>query len=348
MKLTRSYKLALYPNKNKAETMRYTANRYGLYLQSATTQLFYNQHLKYFSTVGLGNLVSYAQKEARGIIKALQESEKITNHKVQPPILKQISCPGIIHTTNATTSFDYWISVSNLFTKGNIRQIPAKSHKSLNKKLRNGWVLSKHCKVVLIKNRWYVYVYVSKEKPKAIKQSSLLGIDVGIRHSVARSDNYLGKSLNNIIKEETQSRSERQRQKHSRKATKTKIKQQLDIEVNRALARCRAYSQSLVVEHPKVLANLRNGKLHGWARSYFSRRATIKAEEEGVWITYVNPAYTSITCFNCGNIDKKSRVKEWFSCSCCGYIDHSDLNASRNIALKGQGKIVKSNKSLVK
>ena len=91
-----------------------------------------------------------------------------------------------------------------------------------------------------------------------------------------------------------------------------------------------------------LLANLKLRKLNRWARSYFANRIIIRAQEEGIHVILVNPAYTSITCSNCNHTDKQSRVnRDTFKCVKCGYILHADINASINIALKGQEKVNK-------
>ena len=53
-------------------------------------------------------------------------------------------------------------------------------------------------------------------------------------------------------------------------------------------------------------------------------------------LVYVDPAYTSQTCADCGHIDKKNRVNQaLFVCRSCGVVAHADRNASRNIAARG-------------
>jgi transposase len=47
-------------------------------------------------------------------------------------------------------------------------------------------------------------------------------------------------------------------------------------------------------------------------------------------VEFVEPAYTSQTCNACGGLGK--RVKHRFTCP-CGNLAHSDVNASRNIAM---------------
>lgn len=340
MHLTRSYQLQISPNFHKLEDLRYNASRYSLYLQHFVTQLYYISK-KFLSTKGMGILANQAQKEAMGIISAERETTKTREgNKSNCPQIKYDSCPAKIEESNST-SYDYWIRLVSQWK--NKILIPAKSHRKLNDKLRTGWFLSAHCKFFKAKNdKWYVRVFVTKEVQKLEPKIKTLGVDVGITHGVCRSDNYKGKLLYNIIKEEKISQAERSRQKHKKKDFKTVLKQQLDIEVNRTLARCKRYSLNLAVENPKILANLKLRKLNRWARSYFANRAITKAPELGVYVAKVNPAYTSIQCNRCKHIDKQSRVdRDTFKCVKCGYTEHADVNASINIALKGQEKVNK-------
>ena len=347
-KITRSYKLRIYSNFYKIEDVRYSSNRYKLFLQNFTNKLYYNSHIKHFSTAGMGGLANKAQHHAIGIIKAEREALKEReNKKTSCPEIKFEIVPGNI-SKNKNTSFDYWVNVVSQWK--NIVKIPAKSHSKLNDKLKAGWVLSEHCEVFKAKDeKWYVRVFVTKEVNFPEIKCQFLGVDVGIKHASTRSDNYLGPNLSKIIKEEKEKQKSRQKNKHKKKQFKTKIKQLLDKEVNRFLRRSKKLGTNAVVEHPKALSNLRSGKLQGWARSYFANRLADRALEEGIYVTYVNPAYTSITCSSCGKIDKESRVNQSkFICSSCKSEFNADINAAKNIALKGQERVKYLNNLLVK
>jgi len=339
-KITRSYKLRIYPNFQKSEDIRYSANRYSLFLQNFTNKLYFNSHIRHFSTKGMGSLANKAQHQAKGIIKAERESLKEReNKKTSCPEIKFEIVPGNI-SKNKNTSFDYWVTVISQWK--NIVRIPAKSHSKLNGKLRNGWELSDYCEVYKNKKdeKWYVRVFVTKEVNFPEIKENFLGADVGINHASTRSDNYLGPNLSKIIKEEKEKQKSRQKNKHKKKEFKTKVKQLLDKEVNRFLGRSEKLGANAVVENPKALSNLCSGKLQGWARSYFANRLTYRAEENGVNVIYVNPSYTSITCSKCGKIDKESRVNQSkFICSSCGSEFNADINAAKNIARKGQERV---------
>jgi transposase len=53
-------------------------------------------------------------------------------------------------------------------------------------------------------------------------------------------------------------------------------------------------------------------------------------------VVYVDPAYTSQMCSQCGHIAKKNRPDQaTFCCTSCGFAEHADVNAARNIAARG-------------
>ncbi|MFE4966546.1 zinc ribbon domain-containing protein, partial [Streptomyces sp. NPDC056660] len=57
-----------------------------------------------------------------------------------------------------------------------------------------------------------------------------------------------------------------------------------------------------------------------------------KARRAGVPVMYVDPAFTSRTCAECGHIDKANRLSQArFVCRSCGFVDHADRNSSRNV-----------------
>ena len=56
----------------------------------------------------------------------------------------------------------------------------------------------------------------------------------------------------------------------------------------------------------------------------------------GIPVEYVNPEYTSQTCFLCKHTEKENRVSQSeFLCKKCGNKDTADVNASKNIAYQG-------------
>jgi hypothetical protein len=337
----RSYKLRLYGNTSKADTARYTYESHKRYVQQWAGMLFFNGN-KPVSTEGLGMLANQAQHKARGIVRSLRASAKETGTKTNIPEIRSVGCPATICARKCAKSFDYWVSVANQWTKCKKVSLPCKSHKALNRKLRNGWSLGATAELAYSKNGVpHVRVFVEKQVARAKPGAKMLGVDVGYKNAVSRSDGYQSFRMDKVVRRVRQADAERRRQaalrgvKFSKKSVKTSVKQLLDIEAHRTLARCERGRLSLAVEYPRTLANLGGHGLQGWAQSYFANRCIQLGEEISVWVHQVNPAYTSQDCSSCNHRDKRSRCGRRFECTRCGYAANADINAAINIAAKG-------------
>lgn len=71
----------------------------------------------------------------------------------------------------------------------------------------------------------------------------------------------------------------------------------------------------------------------GWGE--FARQMEYKLEWRGGRLVLVNPRNTSRMCHHCGHTDEKNRKGEKFLCLSCGYEDHADVNAAKNILAAG-------------
>ena len=61
-----------------------------------------------------------------------------------------------------------------------------------------------------------------------------------------------------------------------------------------------------------------------------------KAMHNGKVFTKIEPQYTSKACSKCGTIKENSPLKDRvFICDNCGYVEHRDVNASKNILYRG-------------
>jgi len=74
-------------------------------------------------------------------------------------------------------------------------------------------------------------------------------------------------------------------------------------------------------------------RLHRWSFDQLRGYIEYKAQAVGIEVVYVKPSFTSQLCSSCYNLG--ARIKHRFSCSACGSLQHSDLNASRNLLRLG-------------
>jgi IS605 OrfB family transposase len=73
---------------------------------------------------------------------------------------------------------------------------------------------------------------------------------------------------------------------------------------------------------------------HKWAFNRLYEYAEYKAAEYGINVEQVNPKNTSRRCSTCGFTHPDNRDGEGFECQKCGYENHADYNAAKNIGLR--------------
>ena len=333
-------------NPGKVEIARYTHNRFQLYLNYFLGRLFFNSNT-HISTKGMGRVADYARCKARGMINSLNALGK-TGVKVNIPFQPNVSAYATLEKSK-NSSYDYWCVVCNLWEKSKVIRLPMKSHKALNKALKNHWQLSEHCEFKWINGEMFVFVFVNKEVDKATAKRECIGVDVGINKSVSFSDGYIGESLKDAMMKAKESQKERYRQRTKfnqiqrirKNYTKTRVKQILDREAKELVARCKQSLSNAVVESRKVLSNLSSGRLNRWARCYFANRVQTLCKESSIFFLEVNPFNSSRVCHSCGNIGE--RDKEEFVCqtaSCPEYLVKADADTNAAKVLRGRGHAV--------
>lgn len=180
--------------------------------------------------------------------------------------------------------------------------------------------------------------------------SGWVGVDLGIVNIATASDGYraAGRGLNRHRRRMQELRAKLQRK--GTKSAKRALKRVSRTESRRATDLNHCISKRIVTEAQRTTAGIgledlsgiqrraRLGKpqrvaLHTWAFAQLGRFIDYKARRVGVPVVYVDPAYTSQTCAECGHVDRRNRPdRSTFACRSCGVVAHADRNASRNIA----------------
>jgi putative transposase len=73
---------------------------------------------------------------------------------------------------------------------------------------------------------------------------------------------------------------------------------------------------------------------HKWAFNRLYEYVEYKAEQYGIDVEQVDPENTSRRCSHCGFTHPDNRDDEAFECLKCGYENHADYNAAKNIGLR--------------
>lgn len=90
--------------------------------------------------------------------------------------------------------------------------------------------------------------------------------------------------------------------------------------------------EALSVPQPEkgtVRGKAKRRRLSVWQRHLIRQAAESKAQEAGMVVAEVNPAYTSQQCSRCGLLGVRHRHR--FMCPSCGHTAHADVNAAVNI-----------------
>jgi putative transposase len=208
----------------------------------------------------------------------------------------------------------------------------------------------------LIERDGVFYLVATCEVPEAeqYEPDAFLGVDLGIANIATTSNGYqaAGRKLNRYRKRQIALRKKLQTKgtKSARRRLKARsCKEQRHVKnTNHIIAKtivteAERTSAGISLEELKGIrqrVRLRKPQrvaLHSWAFAQLGDFIVYKARRTGVPVVFVDPAYTSQQCCDCGHIDKKNRASQaLFTCRNCGVVAHADRNASRNIARKGE------------
>ena len=176
----------------------------------------------------------------------------------------------------------------------------------------------------------------------------IMGVDLGLKvPAVAVTEDGATKFSGNGRKNKYMKRKHRSRRKALGKAKKQKAIEKLDNKEQRWMCdQDHKISRELVnfailhgigIIHMELLQNIRetartsrkNRKnLHTWSFYRLAQFIEYKANLVGIRVEYVNPAYTSQTCPDCGKRNKARDRK--YKCS-CGFTTHRDRLGAINI-----------------
>ena len=233
-------------------------------------------------------------------------------------------------------TFDFWVKFASLGKKF-ILNIPSQKHSHFLKYRVDGWMLRKGGRLRRNSRGWFLDVYMEKVEPAAKAGGTALGIDTGYKKLVACSDG----SVHDAGLQKVYDKLSRKRQ-GSLAFQRALVER--DQRTNQSINRIDLSAVDTVVvedlhcvksgSHGKIRKEF-NNKLQRWSYAKVLLKLQSACEVRGINFIKVNPAYTSQTCSLCGHVDKKSRNGEVFCCTLCGMRMDADINAAKNILMRG-------------
>jgi putative transposase len=205
-------------------------------------------------------------------------------------------------------------------------------------------------KGIIIKKKvasWEIHV-ISDSEYKLEKGEGRIGIDLGIYSFLTDNYNnkvsnplYLKKSLNEVkllhrqLSHKKKGSNNRYKCKNILARKYEKITDQRTDFIHKLTTKminenCYIAIEKLNIQKLQSLSwNAQNIADSAWYR--FISMLKFKAESAGTTVIEVNPAYTTMQCNKCKNIQKIELENRTYNCSKCGIIIDRDYNAAKNI-----------------
>ncbi|MBT2235827.1 RNA-guided endonuclease TnpB family protein [Nonomuraea sp. NEAU-A123] len=207
--------------------------------------------------------------------------------------------------------------------------------------------------LVLRDGRWFLIATCEVPDVPVTAPDGFTGVDLGIVNIATTSGGvrHSGKSLNAVRQRNRELR--RRLQAKKTKSAKRLLKKRRRTEARFAVNTNHVIAKAIVTEAERTgrgialedlqgirervrLRKPQRVTLHSWSFHQLGAFIGYKARRAGVAVIYVDPAYTSQQCSACGHVDRANRPDQaGFSCTSCGFAEHADVNAARNIASRG-------------
>ena len=260
--------------------------------------------------------------------------------------IKNISIPfnEFLFNLEDGKSFDEFIRITTPYPKLNKKSsitlnIPLNYHRQSNKFIKNDWKRKKTIELKKINNQFFFNLFWEKEDKEKNQINKVVGIDLGYKKLISSSSGiHYGLKLNSIYDKISR------KQQGSKKFKRALIERNELINYSVKEFIQTEWPNELIIENLKHVKNKTSGKIHHktmnklqrWSYNRTINKLNQLSESEGFIIKKVDPAYTSQTCSNCGNICKESRKGEIYECVNCNMKIDADYNAAMNILKRGE------------
>lgn len=207
--------------------------------------------------------------------------------------------------------------------------------------------------------KWYLHAAVNVPTPSPLPSDEFLGVDRGIINIATTSDGENWTSKHAQKRRERIAQTTAALQRKNTKSAKRLLKKRrrkvsrftkdLNHQISKQIVESAKRSgKSIVLEdltgilrrQVRLPANS-SSLIKNWSFKQLEAFICYKAAQAGIEVLFINPAYTSQVCAECGHWSKKNRVTQaLFACQKCLFETSADVNAAKNIAITGHFNIL--------
>jgi putative transposase len=214
--------------------------------------------------------------------------------------------------------------------------------------------MRKQVDLVYRQGKFYLYAIVELPEDAPIEPTDWLGVDLGMVNLAVDSD---GNPFSGEPTEKVRRKYSGRRKGLNRRGTQSARRRLCKIRKREAnfrrnenhriakelVAHAKATGRGIVLEDLEGITGRvsvrreQRARLRGWAFDQLRRFLAYKARLAGVPVRYVDPAYTSQACPECGHCEKANRKsRDRFECCRCEHAGKADHVGARNIRAKGR------------
>ena len=345
MSQTITVNIKLLPTKEQAEILEEMSTSYITAINELVAEMVHaEQLLKKTSKDVFVSLPSAVKNQLIQDAESVFKKAKKTNFQ-RVPTLKKPLCVW----NNQNYSFDFTHISLPIMLNGKVKKTPIRAL-LVDRENRNFTLLNHKLGTLRITKKNHKWIAQISVTIPTIQKAGMriMGVDLGLKvPAVAVTDDehvrFFGNGRQNkYMKRKFRSKRKELGQKKKLKAIRTlnnkeqRWMKDQDHKVSRAIVNFAQENKVSVIRLEK-LANIRqtartsrkNEKnLHTWSFYRLANFIEYKANLVGIKVEYVNPAYTSQTCPQCG--EKNKAQDRNYKCK-CGFKKHRDLVGAMNI-----------------
>ena len=272
------------------------------------------------------------------------------SYKIKKDVLREFRATGAITYDTRVMRFK-GMGLVNLWTIEGRKNIPIVMGEY--QKARWFQVIGQ-ADLVFRNNTFYLLVTGDVPEDTPLDPKEFIGVDLGITNIATTSDakQFCGKILETKrlrylkLRAALQKTGTKSAKRHLQRIRKHEAYFRKDVNhcISKTLVQTAKGTQRGIgleqlkhIRKKTTVRKLKRAKHSSWSFYQLQQFIGYKAQISGVRVIYINPAYTSKECHSCGHTEKANRkTQDQFLCISCGYSEHADVNAARNIRRRAE------------